>query len=82
MPDLVFVRANRAMPVKAGGAVSTMPNALGSGAIYSSSYGGMNSPPSGQAGYAQTILANRFRNYGYYVGETGYPPDNATNPTF
>ncbi len=83
MADLGFVRANRNNPVRAGEAVSLTPGNLPSGGsinhyIKDSLY----MPPSGEAYFAQTILVNKFRNYGYYVGETGYPPDNTGVPVF
>jgi hypothetical protein len=80
MPDLVFVRANRALPVKEGNAVIFIGAAMGSGAINEVSRADV-PVPSGQSSFAQTVLATRFRSYGYYVGQTGYPPD-AAGPTF
>lgn len=81
MADLVFVRANRALPVKEGNAVIVVGPSLGSGSIKEVSTADV-PVPSGQSNFAQTVLANRFRGYGYYVGQTGYPPDNASTPIF
>jgi hypothetical protein len=81
MPDIVFVRANHAMPVKEGAAVAIVGPALGSGAIFSVMRQD-SLVPSGQSGFAQTVLSGRFRHYSYYVGASGDQPDNTINPIF
>jgi hypothetical protein len=81
MADIVFVRANQNAPIREGDAVTTIPSALpGTGSIYTVSPG--NLPPSGQAGFAQSVLSGRFRNYAYYFHGSGDAPDNPTQPNF
>jgi hypothetical protein len=84
MPDLVFVRANPALPVKEGAAVSSVPSALGSGSIYSYTRPGMNPPANGNAPFAQATLANRFRTRDYFYTDPSAAPaaDNPAQPTF
>jgi hypothetical protein len=82
MPDIVFVRANRNAPVREGDAVSTIPTAIvGTGAIIAASRSIL-PDPSGQAGFAQGVLAAKNRNRLFYTSGSGDPPDNATQPIF
>lgn len=84
MADIVFVRANQNAPIREGDAVSMVPRALppGTGAITAYTRPGIDAPASGQAGFAQSVLAGRFRNTGYYYNPTGSIADNPAQPTF